>query len=314
MRVFVAGASGVIGRRLVPLLVERGHEVTGMTRSESKTGLLRGLGAVPVVCDAFDADGLTAAAVAARPEVVVHQLTDLPPDVDPRKAKEQYAANDRIRDEGTRNLVAAALAAGARRMVAQSVSFAYRADGGPVKGEDEPLYDDAPAPFDRSVRALHVLEDAVTGSEGMVGLVLRYGFFYGPGSTYAVGGHMAQGVVRRRLPIVGKGTGVFSFIHVDDAAEATVAAVEGGRAGIYNVVDDDPAPMAEWLPYYAELLGAKRPRRIPGWLGRLAAGRFTAMMAMELRGASNAKAKAELGWEPRHRSWRQGFKEDLGQA
>ena len=311
MKVFVAGASGVIGRRLVPMLVSRGHEVTGMTRSPEKGDRLSEVGATPAVCDVFDADSLRAAIASAQPEVVVHELTDLPADVDPRKAVEQLEGNDRIREEGTRNLVEAALAAGARRMVAQSIAFLYTMGGG-LKTEDDPLFDDAPFPWSRSAQALHALEDAVTKTEGLEGIVLRYGFFYGPGSSYAPGGYFAREVQRRRFPIVGKGSGVFSFIHVDDAASATVAAVEGGRPGIYNVVDDEPAPLHEWLPVYAEALGAKKPLRVPRFIARLVAGAYTTSMATELSGASNARAKAELGWQPRYASCRQGFREALG--
>ncbi len=242
----------------------------------------------------------------------MHELTDLPPALDPRKMEEQAAGNDRIRTEGTRNLVAAARAAGARRVVAQSIAFAYAPTGDAPKTEDEPLWDDAPWPWSRSIRALHDLEDAVTRTDGIEGLVLRYGFFYGPGSTYAGDGHLAREVRRRRLPVVGGGTGVFSFIHVDDAAAATVAAIARGAPGVYNVVDDEPAAMREWVPAYAEALGAKPPRRVPAWLARLLAGRYTASMGTQLRGSSNEKAKQALGWQPRHPSWRQGFREALG--
>ena len=308
MRVFVAGATGVIGRRLLPLLNADGHEVTAMTRSDERAAALREAGATPVVCDVFDAEGLRAAVEAAQPEVVLHELTDLPAALDPRKMEEQAAGNDRIRTEGTRNLVAAAVAGGARRMVAQSIAFAY-APGRGLRKEDDALWDDAPWPWSRSVQALHELEDAVTGTEGLDGVVLRYGFFYGPGSSYADDGHFAREVRRRRLPIVGKGSGVFSWIHVDDAAAATVAAMNRGAPGIYNVVDDEPAPMREWIPAYAAAIGAKPPRRVPVWLARLLAGRYTAAMATSLSGAANAKAKAELGWQPRHPSWRDGFRE-----
>jgi 2-alkyl-3-oxoalkanoate reductase len=311
VKVFVAGASGVIGRRLVPMLVERGHEVTAMTRSPDKAEQIRAMGATPAIRDVFDAEGLRAEMVSAAPEVVVHELTDLPADVDPRKAAEQLAGNDRIREEGTRNLVGAALAAGSRRIVAQSISFVYRMDGS-LKTEDDPLFEDAPFPWSRSVGAVHALEDAVTKTEGLEGIVLRYGFFYGPGSSYAPGGYFAREVQRRRFPIVGRGSGVFSFIHVDDAAAATVAAVERGQPGIYNIVDDEPAPLREWLPAYAEALGAKKPRRVPKFIARLVAGAYTTQLATELRGASNARGKAALDWEPRYPSCRQGFRESLG--
>jgi 2-alkyl-3-oxoalkanoate reductase len=312
MRVFLAGATGVIGRRLLPLLVEGGHEVTAMTRSDTRAAGLRDAGATPVVCDVFDAEGVRGAMVAAQPEAVLHELTDLPPNLDPRKMEEQAAGNDRIRSEGTRNLVGAAVAAGARRVVAQSIAFAYAPNGPGLRKEDDPLWDDAPWPFSRSVQALRELERMVTQTDGIEGIVLRYGFFYGPGSTYAADGHLAREVRRRRMPVVGRGSGVFSFIHVDDAATATVAAMERGHPGIYNVVDDDPAPLRDWVPVYAEALGAKPPRRVPKWLARLIGGRYAAVMATRLGGASNTKAKAELGWQPRHPSWREGFREALG--
>jgi nucleoside-diphosphate-sugar epimerase len=312
MKVFLAGATGVIGRRLLPQLTAGGHEVTAMTRSEERAAGLRDAGATPVVCDVFDAVGVRAAMEAARPEVVIHELTDLPPNLDPRKMEEQAAGNDRIRVEGTRNLVAAAVAARARRMVAQSIAFAYAPGGSGLKTEEDPLWDAAPWPWKRSIDALHALENSVTGTEGIDGVVLRYGFFYGPGSSYAPDGHLAGEVRKRRLPVVGKGSGVFSFIHVDDAAAATVAAMERGAPGIYNVVDDEPALLRDWVPAYAQALGAKPPRRVPVWLARLLAGRYTASMATSLGGASNAKAKAQLGWEPRYPSWRQGFREARG--
>jgi nucleoside-diphosphate-sugar epimerase len=310
--VFLAGATGVIGRRLLPMVLAAGHEVTAMTRSAEKSAGLREAGATPAVCDVFDAEGLRAAVAAASPEVVLHELTDLPQNIDPRKMEEQAAGNDRIRTEGTRNLVAAAVAAGARRVVAQSIAFAYPPTGSGLKAEEDPLWDEAPWPWSRSVDALRELEGMVTGTDGIDGLVLRYGFFYGPGSSYASDGYYAGEVRRRRFPIVGKGTGVFSYIHVDDAAAATVAAVERGGPGIYNVVDDEPAPMRDWVPAYAEAIGAKPPRRVPKWLARLVAGPYAAGMATQLRGASNAKAKADLDWQPRYPSWRQGFKEALG--
>jgi 2-alkyl-3-oxoalkanoate reductase len=312
MRVFVAGASGVIGRRLVPMLIEHGHQVSGMTRSFEHAQKLRELEADPVVCDVYDAGDLRSQMAAAEPQIVVHQLTDLPTSFNPRRMGEQLAGTNRVRQEGTRNLVDAALAVGARRMVAQSIAFAYPHTGEGLKTEDDPLFDDAPEPWVRSVQALHVLEDLVTKTEGLEGVVLRYGFFYGPGSAYDSDGYYAREVRRRRFPIVGRGSGVFSFIHVDDAAAATVAAVEGGAPGIYNVTDDEPAPLREWLPVYAEAVGAKKPRRVPKWIARIAGGQYMTQLATELRGASNARAKAELGWTPRYPSWRQGFRQELG--
>jgi nucleoside-diphosphate-sugar epimerase len=312
MRVFVAGASGVIGRRLVPELVEAGHDVTGMTRQDGRAGAILEQGAVAVVCDVFDAPAVIEAVVAAKPEVVVHELTDIPKAIDYRRYAQVMAGNDRIRMEGTRNLVAAAREAGAGRMVAQSIAFAYAPEGGPVKDEADRLYVDAPDPLGPTIRALDDMERQVLGAAGIDGVVLRYGLFYGPGTTYAADGNTAARVRRHRFPVVGSGSGVYSFIHVDDAASATVAAVERGEPGVYNVVDDEPAEISEWLPYYAEVLGAKAPGSVPMWLARMAGGGRMVLLMQDLRGASNAKARAELGWEPRYTSWRQGFREALG--
>jgi 2-alkyl-3-oxoalkanoate reductase len=308
MRVFVAGASGAIGRRLVPQLVEAGHEVTGTTRSEERAEAIRAAGARAAICDVLDPEAVGAAVRGAAPEVVVHELTALPDRFDPRD-KEIYAETNRLRSEGTRILIEAAQAAGARRFLCQSIAFAYAP--GPqaeVKDEDAPLAFDAPAPFGEGVRAIDAMERAVLGAAGLEGLVLRYGWFYGPGTYYADDGSMAGDVRRRRFPIIGKGTGLYSFVHVDDAASATVAAVERGAPGIYNVVDDDPAPQRVWLPVYAEALGAKPPRRVPVWLARLVVGKIATMAGVQ-PGASNAKAKRELGWAPRWASWREGFRE-----
>src|SRR5215210_6597388 len=249
----------------------------------------------------------------AAPEVVVHQLTSLPDRMDFRK-KDLYTLTNRLRTEGTRNLLDGAHSAGAGRFVSQSIAFAYRNDGSRVKTEEDPLLDSAPAPFEGGVIALREMEAMVLGEEGLDGLVLRYGFFYGPGTHYAGDdGTIVADVRRRRLPIVGRGTGVFSFIHVDDAADATLAAIERGNPGIYNVTDDEPAAMSEWVPVLADAAGAKRPLRVPLWLARLIGGAQAATFASELRGASNEKAKRELGWQPAHPSWRTGFPESLRQ-
>ena len=300
----------MIGRRLVPMLVENGHEVTGMTRSERGGKLVEEMGAEPVIADVYNVMKLRDVMQQADPEVVVHQLTALPQALDPRKADEQTAANDRIRTEGTANLVTVARSTNARRIVAQSIAFAYAPGGPRAKDEEERLYDDAPMPWRRSVHALSYLERVVTGSD-LEGIVLRYGFFYGPGSAYARDGSIAEQVRRRRFPIVGGGEGIFSYIHVDDAAAATVAAIEHGWPGIYNVVDDEPAEVREWLPYYAELLGAKRPRRLPKWLARRLAGWYAVYLSTELRGASNERARRELDWAPRYPSWREGLRQEL---
>jgi nucleoside-diphosphate-sugar epimerase len=312
MRIFLAGASGVIGRRLVPRLVEAGHHVSALTRFPEKTDALKRMGAGPVVCDVLDAESLRDRVVAARPEVVVQHLSNLPQDLNPRNTKRAYAANDRVRGQGSANLVAAAEAAGARRYLAQNVSFLYRPIGPPVLTEDAPLWTDAPEPFGRSVR-LHVeMEGRIINNQRMEGLVLRFGFWYGPGTTFAHDGYTARQVRRRRYPIVGDGGGMAQFIHVHDVAEATVAALDHGAPGAYNVTDDHPAPMREWLPQYAWTIGAPPPRRIPAWLARLIGGEFLAMQATAARGASNQKAKHELDWKPTFASWQEGFRAALG--
>jgi 2-alkyl-3-oxoalkanoate reductase len=310
MRVFVAGASGAIGRPLVRQLIAAGHEVTGMTRREERAEEIRAAGAKAVVCDVFDAEALHEAVAGASPEVVVHALTAIPERIDWKDA-DSLAPTNRVRVEGTANLLAAAQAAGARRMVAESVAFLYAPRGDRVKDEEAALAVGAPPPFGSAVEALAKFERMVLEAEGMDGVVLRFGNFYGPGTMFAGAGSQAEEARRRRLPVVGKGTGLFSFIHVEDAAAATVIAAERGL-GVYNVVDDEPAPMRDWVPAYAEALGAKPPRRVPVWLARLVAGPAIAANAIELRGASNAKAKRELGWQPRYASWRQGFREALG--
>jgi nucleoside-diphosphate-sugar epimerase len=309
MRVFVAGASGAIGTPLLPRLLAAGHEVTGMTRREEKAAEIRSAGAEAVVCDAFDAAGLSAAVAAARPEVVVHALTALPPKFNPKA--DYLAATNKVRSEGTRNLVAAARAAGARRIVAESVAFFYEPEGDWVKDEEARLFVDPPGRFAAGAKALRELEGGVLGAEGVEGLVLRFGWFYGPGTYYDRGGSVAEETRKRRYPVIGSGAGTFSFIQIDDAADAFVAAVERGAPGLYNVVDDEPAPLREWLPVYAGALGAKPPRKVPAWLARLAAGKDLASAAVTMRGASNAKAKRELGWAPAHPSWRQGFADSL---
>jgi nucleoside-diphosphate-sugar epimerase len=308
MRVLVAGGSGALGRQLVPKLVAAGHEVTAMTRSESKQDGLRRLGAFPVVADALDPDAVARAVAHAEPEVIVHQLTALSGELDLRHFERSFALTNRLRTEGTDHLLAAGRAVGVKRFVAQSFAgWSLGRNGGAVKGEDDPL-DPAPPPALRGTTdALRHLEQAVTGADWTEGIVLRYGGFYGPGTSLAPGGEQLEAIRKRRFPIVGDGSGVWSFIHVEDAADATLAAMEHGTRGIYNVVDDEPAPVREFLPVLAEQLGAKRPRRVPRWLGRLLAGEAAAVMMTEVSGASNAKAKRELGWRPAHPSWRGGM-------
>jgi len=304
MKVFVAGATGVVGRPLVSQLLERGHEVTGMTRSEAGAERLRAQGAHAAIADVFDEERVRAAVAEADPEVLVHELADLPHKMNLRKLDEFYAGLPRMRTEGTRVLVGAAQAAGVRRIVAQSIAFLYAPEGAAVKDEDGRVWDDAPEPFGGAIRATLDLERQVVGAGG---IALRYGWFYGPGTYYARDGHTAKEVRARRQPIVGRGDAITSFLHVDDAASATVAAIEGETAGVFNVVDDEPAPMGDWLPAFAEALGAKAPRRVPAFLARFAVPKMIAEMATTLRGASNERFKRELVWEPRYPSYREGF-------
>ena len=312
MRIFVAGATGAIGRALVPQAVARGHDVTAPARSPEKAEALAAAGADPTfVRDALDADAVSRAVVEAAPDVVVHQLTALPPALRSfRSFDETFALTNRLRTEGTDILVAAAKEAGARTFVAQSFAgWPYDRKGGPVKTEEDRLDAAPPKALAATLDAIRHLERATLGAGG---IVLRYGGFYGPGTGIAPGAPQVELVRRRRFPLVGDGAGVWSFVHVEDAAAATLLALERGRSGIYNVVDDDPAPVAEWLPALAAAAGAKPPRRVPAWLGRLAAGEAAVVMLNETRGASNAKAKRELGWEPRYASWRDGFVSVLG--
>jgi len=312
MRVLLAGATGAIGRPLTARLIEAGHEVVGLTRSPDKADGLRAAGAEAVVCDVLEPDAARAAVLGARPEAVIDELTDLPVDYDPRRLEAAYARNDRVRREGTRALLAAAREADVRRYVVQSVSFLLAPTGPRVQDEDGAPFLDAPDAFGDSVRTLIHNEQAVTGVEELTGVALRYGYLYGPGTYYAPGGSIAELVRRRRFPVVGAGTGVFSHVHVDDAAAATVAAVESDAVGVFNVVDDDPAALAEWLPAYARALDAPRPLRAPRWLARLVAGPLVAGWATEQRGAANGRAKAALGWQPSWASWREGFHGGLG--
>jgi nucleoside-diphosphate-sugar epimerase len=309
VRVFLAGATGVIGRQLVPLLLAHGHQVTGTTRSPERARELDAAGAQGVVLDALDRDAVAAAVADARPDAVIHQLTALPARIDPRKIERDFVLNDRLRSEGTRILVDAARAAGARRVVAQSIAFAYQpGPPGTIHREGDPLVTEAPKSFARSAEALRVLEGTVLGADGVV---LRYGYFYGPGSSISSSGSVGHDVRRRRMPIVGRGDGVWSFIHVADAAEATVSALSDDARGVYNVVDDEPAPVRDWLPVLASALQAPKPMRVPAPIARLVAGSYGVATMTRGQGASNALARSQLGWTPRHPSWRQGFREAL---
>jgi 2-alkyl-3-oxoalkanoate reductase len=315
MKIFVAGATGALGQQLVPQLVANGHDVVGMTRTESKQDLVRSLGARPAVADALDPDAVAQAVAEAEPEVIVHQLTALSGALDMRKIDQFFATTNRLRTEGTDHLLAAGRAVGARRFVAQSYAgWPFARTDGPVKSETDALDPNPPRAMREILDAIRHVEDAVTGADWLDGIVLRYGGFYGPGTSVSSDprAEMSEVVRKRKFPVVGSGAGLWSFVHIADAASATVAAIERGKPGIYNVVDDEPAPVREWLPALASTLGAKPPRRLPRWLGRLAAGEAATVMMTEIRGASNAKAKRELDWQPRYASWRRGFADGLG--
>ncbi|HXN36924.1 MAG TPA: NAD(P)-dependent oxidoreductase [Solirubrobacteraceae bacterium] len=310
MRVFLAGATGAIGGPLVRVLVAEGHQVTGMTRSAAKADALRAAGAEPAVADALDAAAVGKVISEANPDAVIHQLTAIPERLDPRKIVRDFALTDRLRTDGTRILVEAARAAGAKRILAQSIAFAYApGPAGAVHVESDPLTGDPPKQFRRSADAIAQLERTVLDAGGQV---LRYGYFYGPGSAISQAGSMGREVSRRRLPIVGGGRGVWSFIHVEDAAHATVAALASERSGVYNIADDEPAPVSEWLPALAAALGAPRPMRVPALIARPLAGSYGIATMTKAQGASNALAKRELGWKPGYPSWREGFRNGLG--
>ena len=313
MRIFVAGAGGALGAHLVPALIDGGHDVVAMTRSPGKADALRAMGAEPAVADGLDRAAVVQAVTRAEPEVVIHQMTALARMKSLKRFDAEFALTNRLRTEGTDHLVAAARAAGARRVIVQSYgSWNYERTGTGLKSEDDPLDPDPPAQQRESLAAIRHLEQAVLDAGDLEAIALRYASFYGPGTGIARDGDIVETVAKRKLPIVGDGAGVWSFIHIDDAASATIAAIDRGAPGIYNVVDDEPAPVAEWLPALAQAIGARPPRRIPVWLARMAIGDVGVSMMTRIRGASNAKARRDLGWEPRYRSWREGFVSGLG--
>jgi nucleoside-diphosphate-sugar epimerase len=306
MRIFVAGATGAVGRRLVPRLVRAGHTVTGLTRTPSKAGLVRELGAEPFVADALDEESIHAAIGAARPDAIVHELTELKGMSDLRKFDRAFATSNRLRTAGTDYLLAAARDCSVKRLIAQSFcGWPYARTGGYVKTEEDPLDPNPPEEMRRTLDAIRHLERVVTTSVAPEGVVLRYGGFYGPG-TGMFDGALIEQIRKRRMPLIDGGTAWWSFVHMDDVAEATALAVERGK-GIYNIVDDEPAPVNEWLPATAAMIGAKPPLHVPAWFARLVAGEHIVVMMTESRAGSNAKAKAELGWRPLYPSWRQGF-------
>jgi nucleoside-diphosphate-sugar epimerase len=309
MKVFLAGGSGALGKRLIPRLVAAGHEVLAMTRSPGKRGLIAGLGAEPVVADALDRDAVMQAVVRSEPDAVIHQLTSLAGVANFRRFDREFALTNRLRTEGTDHLLEAAWAAGVHRFIAQSYgSWNYERSGSGTKSEADPFDPRPPRNQTRSLEAIRYLESSVLAADG---IVLRYGGFYGPGTDLSRTGPIAELVRHRRFPILGDGGGVWSFVHIDDAACATVAALERGNPGVYNVVDDEPVAVAQWLPELARALGAKPPRRVPVRLGRLVAGEVGVSLMTQIRGASNAKARRELDWSPRYPSYREGFRAGL---
>lgn len=314
MKVFVAGASGAVGRRMIPRLLAAGHAVVAMTRDRAKAESLERAGADAVVCDVFDGPGLTAAVGSAAPAAIIHQLTDLPAAMNPRRLKTIYQRNNRVRREGTANLLAAARAAGVSRLIVQSMGTWYRPDDpGVQRGpavEGDALWTDAPEPIGEAVRTVAQMEAAAL-RDAPVAVVLRYGAFYGTGTWYGADGDIAQRVRKRQLPIVGSGRGVTSFIHIDDAASAAVAALDAQTSGVFNIVDNEPAFAAEWMPAYARALGAPPPRHVPVLLARLVLGKSLTDWITTMRGASNRAAVSALGWKPRFPSWREGFAPSL---
>ena len=310
MRVFVAGGTGAIGKRLVPMLVSRGHEVTATTRSRDRLASLRALGATAVVMDGLDAQAVAEAVARAEPEAVIHQMTSLAGGLDTRRFDRCFAVTNALRTRGTEHLLAAAGAAGVDRVLAQSyTTWTNARSGHGLATEDEPLEPDPPEQQRETLAAIRFLEQAVTQASRR-GVVLRYGSLYGPQASEP----LVELVRRRRLPVVGGGTGIWSWVHVDDAAAATVAALEGGGGGVYNVVDDDPAPVSDWLPYLARVVGARPPLRVPAWLGRIAGGEVGVSLMTRTRGSSNQKARRELGWSPSFPTWREGFRRGLTDA
>jgi 2-alkyl-3-oxoalkanoate reductase len=313
MKVFIAGATGALGKQLVPMLVDQGHDVTGMTRTPTKREMVTAMGARPVIADALDPEGVAKVVAEAEPEVVIHQLTALTGTF-ARNIDKAFVQTNRLRTEGTDHLLAAAKAVGARRFIAQSFAgWPFEPVGGPVKTEADPLQQHPPKTVTQSLAAIHHVEDTVTHADGLDGLALRYGGFYGPGTSLALDppGEVTEIIRKRRFPVIGDGGGIWSLVHIEDAASATAAALERGAPGVYNVVDDDPVPVGELIPELARLIGTKPPHHLPRWVGRLAGGEAGVLVMTEIRGASNEKAKRELGWELRYPSWRQGFRDGL---
>jgi nucleoside-diphosphate-sugar epimerase len=312
MRILLAGGTGAVGKRLVPLLVASGHHVIATTRTPDKLEILRAQGADPVIVDGMNRDAVMKAVVSARPDVVVHQMTALGSMRSLKKFDDEFALTNRLRTDGTEYLLAAAHAAGTHKFVAQSYSgWPNERHGSRIKTEDDPLDQTPPTAMTRTLGAIRTLEHMVLNAPGITGIVLRYGSFYGPGTSLSQTGEIVELVRRRKFPVIGNGAGVWSFIHIDDAARATQLAIERGTSGIYNIVDDDPAEVSAWLPDLAQAIGAKPPYRLPAWVGRLVIGDAGLSIMTQVRGSSNVKAKRELGWQPIYASWRDGFRRGL---
>jgi nucleoside-diphosphate-sugar epimerase len=310
MKIFLAGATGVIGKRLVPRLVRGGHQVVATTRSREKAEGLQAAGAEPVVLDALDREAVMAAVKATRPEAVIHQMTALPRMPDPRHFDQEFAQSNRLRTEGAAYLLEAARAAGVRRFIAQSYTgWPNPREGSRVKTEEDGLDPHPTASTTQTLAAIRQLETMVRDAGDIEAFALRYGSFYGPGTAIARDGEIVEMVRAHKLPLVGDGAAIWSFIHIDDAAEATRVAVEGGEPGIYNIVDDDPAEVSVWLPELAQILGAKAPMHVPAFMAKMLIGETGVSMMTQIRGSSNAKAKRVLGWQPAYASWRDGFRE-----
>ncbi len=313
MKVFVAGATGAVGKPLVALLLAAGHEVIGMTRSERGAAQVRAQGAQAVIADALDRDAVTRAVRETTPDALIHELTSLANLKDFKRFDRDFAVTNRLRTEATDYLMEGARVAGVRRVIAQSYGgWIYAPTGNALKTEEDAITTNPPAEQTQSLAAIEYLERAVTSSDGIEGIALRYGSLYGPGTNMTLHGDVAAMARKRMVPIIGDGGGVWSFLHVEDAASAAVAALHHGAPGIYNIVDDDPAPVRVWLPEYARVVGAKPPLHVPVWLGRLFVGEVGVSFFTRIPGVSNAKAKRELGWTPGYASWREGFKGSLG--
>jgi len=313
MKVFVTGGTGAIGKFLLPALLEKGHEVVALTRSANKAVLLEEQGVTAVIADPLNKSQLTAAVRRAEPEVIIHELTALSGVDNFRNLDQDFALTNRFRSEVTETLLAAARTIGTQRFIAQSYcGWPYARKGGPVKTEEDPLDPKPPENFTKTLAAIRFLENKIGSIPGLEGIALRYGTWYGPGNAIGKGGSVYKLVKKRRMPVVGGGGGIWSFLHISDAANATVAAITNGAPGVYNIVDDEPAKVSTWLPALAKAIGAKPPYKMPHWLGELLIGKAGVMMMTQVRGGSNAKAKRDLGWAPKYASWRQGFVEGLG--